>query len=124
MLLNRKARGGILALIGYILSPLSWWNDLVVNIPLALGAAWLVAWVYPPAFQVAAVVAYWMSNVLGLVLLHKGGRQALGSAVPRPAWRRELLLDLAVSLAYTLLIVALLRFKVLQPVGHYFEKGP
>ncbi len=26
---------GIVAVIGYLLSPLSWWNDLFVNVPLA-----------------------------------------------------------------------------------------
>ncbi len=117
---KRRAGGGLLALIGFLLSPLSWWNDLVVNVPLAVGAAWLVAWVHPPAFQAAAVVAYWLTNVLGLVLLHKGARQAAGAEKPAMSRRRELLLDLAVSAAYTLLIVLLIQLKVLQPVGDYF----
>jgi hypothetical protein len=43
---KRKATGGVLALVGYMLSPLSWWNDLFVNVPLALGFAWLIGWFY------------------------------------------------------------------------------
>jgi hypothetical protein len=120
---NRKARGRLLAFIGFMLSPLSWWNDLFVNVPLAAGAAWLVTLVCPSAFQVSAVVAYWLTNVLGLVLLHKGAQQALGPVAPCPSRRRELILDLGVSLAYTLLILLLMQLKILQPVGHYFGKG-
>ncbi len=123
-LFSRKAKGGLMAFIGFMLSPLSWWNDLFVNVPLAVAVAWVVALFYPPAFQVSAVVAYWMTNVLGLVLMHKGAQQALAEPKPPSSRRRELLIDLAVSLAYTLLILLLLKLKVLQPIGHYFGKGP
>ena len=34
---NRKMSGGVMAFIGFMLSPLSWWNDLFVNVPLAVG---------------------------------------------------------------------------------------
>ena len=30
-------KGGILAVIGWVLSPLTWWNDLLVTIPIAYG---------------------------------------------------------------------------------------
>jgi hypothetical protein len=123
MFWNRKTRGSLLAFIGFMLSPLSWWNDLFVNVPLAAGAAWLVTLVYPSAFQVSAVVAYWLTNVLGLVLLHKGAQQALRPEAPRPNRRRELILDVGVSLAYTLLILLLIKQGILQPVSHYFGKG-
>ena len=33
---KRKITGGILGVVGFMLSPLSWWNDAVVNLPLAL----------------------------------------------------------------------------------------
>jgi hypothetical protein len=116
---KRRLAGGAVGVVGFLLSPLSWWNDLFVNIPLALAGAWLVGLVWPAAFGAAFVVAYWMTNVLGLVLLQKGTRQALG-APARPYSRQELLKDLAVSLLYTLLIVALVRLKVLQPISDYF----
>jgi hypothetical protein len=65
-----------------------------------------------------------MTNVLGLVLLHRGAQQALAKEAAAHSRRRELLLDLGVSLAYTLLIVLLIKLKVLQPVSHYFGKAP
>ena len=30
---TRRVAGGFLGFIGYMLSPLSWWNDLFVNVP-------------------------------------------------------------------------------------------
>jgi hypothetical protein len=104
-----------------MLSPLSWWNDLFVNLPLAIGAAWLVAWVYPPAFKSAVVLAYWLTNVLGFVLMHKGAQQMLAKGEAKPYGRRDVIWGLSVSLGYTLLLVVLLRLKILPPLHHYFE---
>jgi hypothetical protein len=78
------------AAVGYVLSPLSWWNDLVVNVPLAYlfaaPFAWLDARLYLPAF----VLGYWLTNLAGMLLLHKG---LVGVARPnRPIQRRNLIL--------------------------------
>ena len=62
---KRKVTGGVLAMIGFMLSPLSWWNDLFVNVPLALAFAWLVSLFYKPAFAASLVIGYWLTNVLG-----------------------------------------------------------
>lgn len=120
---KRRLQGGVMGLIGFLLSPLSWWNDLFVNVPLAVGAGWLVGWFWPAAFEPAVVVAYWATNVLGLVLLHRGAQQALSPSESRPYGRRELLRDLSVSCLYTLLIVALLKFKVLRPFSAYLDRS-
>jgi hypothetical protein len=122
MTLKRKISGGALAFIGYMLSPLSWWNDMFVNVPLALIFAWIVSAFYKPAFGPALVLGYWLTNVLGFVLLHKGAQKMLAKE-ERKYSRRELLMDLAISLLYTVLIVALVKFGVLQPFEAYFRKG-
>jgi len=118
---KRKVSGGIVAFIGYMLSPLSWWNDLFVNVPLALAFAWVVALFYRPAFAAAAVVGYWLTNVLGFVLLHKGAQHAL-TQKDRKYSRRDLLRDLAVSLLYTALIVLLLKLNILKPIDSYLAR--
>ena len=46
-----------------MLSPLSWWNDLFVNVPLALAFAWIVSFFYKPAFEICVIVGYWLSNI-------------------------------------------------------------
>jgi len=117
---KRKIQGGVLGLIGFLLSPLSWWNDAFINLPLAIGFGWLVALVYRPAFEAAAIVGYWLTNVLGFVLMHKGAQKLLRDGEPKPYSMRAFGKDLAVSLLYTVLIVGLLRLKVLQPLTSYF----
>jgi hypothetical protein len=116
---KRKVAGGIVAFIGFMLSPLSWWNDLFVNVPLALAFAWLVSWFYKPAFGASVVLGYWLTNVLGFILMHKGA-QTIVSERPARYTRRDLLRDLAISLFYTALIVALVKFGVLKPIQSYF----
>ena len=117
---ERKVTGGILAAIGFMLSPLSWWNDLFVNVPLALVFAWAVSYFYKPAFEWCVIVGYWLTNVLGLVLMQKGGERVFSKA-DKPYSRRALLRDLGISLLYTGLIVLLLKCGVLKPIQHYFE---
>lgn len=115
---KRKARGGLLAFIGYMLSPLSWWNDLFVNVPLALAFAWIVALFYRPAFAASVVIGYWLTNVLGFVLMQKGAEQIL-SDKDKPYTRRSLLRDAGISLLYTVLIVVLVKYGVLKPIQGY-----
>ena len=118
---KRKMHGGVLGVVGFILSPLSWWNDLLVNIPLAVAFGWLVSLVYKPAFTAAAIVGYWLTNVLGFVLLHKGAEKAL-SAVDKPYTARSFTRDALISLIYTGIILLLVKLGVLKPVTDYFEK--
>jgi hypothetical protein len=119
---KRKTMGGVVAFIGYMLSPLSWWNDTFVNLPLALLFAWIVGLFYKPAFGVSWVLGYWLTNVAGFILLHKGAEQMLSNKNKKYS-RRDLLRDIAVSLLYTLIIVALLKFGVLKPIQNYMANS-
>ena len=116
---KHRVMGSVVALIGYMLSPLSWWNDLFVNVPLALVFAWLVSLFYKPAFTSSLVLGYWLTNVLGFILLHKGAQQALAKETGKYS-RRDLLRDIGISLLYTLIIVVLVKFGVLKPIQNYF----
>jgi hypothetical protein len=121
MTLKRKISGGIVAFIGYMLSPLSWWNDLFVNVPLALVFAWVISAFYKPAFGPSLVIGYWLTNVLGFVLMHKGAQTML-SDKERKYSQRDLLKDVAISLLYTALILVLVKTGVLKPFQGYFSK--
>ena len=118
MSMRRKWAGGALAVLGFLLSPLSWWNDLFVNVPLALAFAWPISWFWPQLFGVSFVVGYWLTNVAGLWLMHVGVQHMRGKAAVTSgaAWRGHLL----TSLAYTLLLVVLLALKILKPLPDYF----
>src|SRR5436305_4242400 len=119
---RRKVHGGLLGFIGFMLSPLSWWNDAFVNLPLALGFGWLAALIYKPAFRPAVLFGYWLTNILGLVLLHKGAEKVARGELARPYTSKTLARDLALSVVYTVLIVLLLKLKLLQPFQDYLEK--
>jgi len=127
MTLKRKLAGGILATLGFMLSPLSWWNDAFVNLPLALAFAWLASSRAAPeirerVFQISLVAAYWLTNVLGFVLMYKGVRWMRSPGV-KSETRRELWQDVWISLGYTALLVALLKLGVLKSIEGYFPRS-
>ncbi|SRR6266705_6538006 len=117
---KRKVAGGFLAVLGFMLSPLSWWNDLFVNVPLALAFAWIISLIYKPAFEASLIVGYWLTNVLGFVLMHKGAQKILTEQEKKYSVR-DLLRDVGISLLYTTLIVALVKIGILKPITNYFS---
>src|SRR6266699_1229626 len=115
---KRKITGGALVFVGYMLSPLSWWNDLFVNLPLALVFAWGISLFYRPAFEASLVIGYWLTNVLGFVLMHKGGQRML-TETEKEYSRRELIKDVSISFLYNIVIMALIKLSVLKPIQNY-----
>ena len=99
--MQRLLHGGT-AIIGFLLSPLSWWNDLLVNIPLAYAFSWPFSLLSARLFLPTFVMGYWLTNVLGFMLLHHGLSGML-SKEQRSVWNVKH--DLLVSLGYTLLIL-------------------
>jgi hypothetical protein len=118
---KRKVAGGTLVFIGYMLSPLSWCNDPFVNWPLALVCAWVVSWFYKPAFTASLVLAYWLTNVLGFVLMQKGGATII-SEEDQLYSRKCLCRDLVISLLYTLVIVVLVKMGIIGPIQETVQK--
>jgi hypothetical protein len=119
---TKTITGSVLALVGYILSPLSWWNDALVNLPLAYVFAWLVSFFYRPFFGLAFVAGYWLTNIVGLVMMHKGICQMVSEKYCAPANRRKrLMYDLLISIGYTGIIILLLKLSIIRPPGEYFN---
>ena len=131
---KRKTTGGVLALVGYMLSPLSWWNDAFVNVPLALAFASIVALFYKlsipggpnherarAVFEASWIIGYWLTNVLGFVLMHKGAEKMLRKEDRRYS-SRDALRDIVISLLYTGLIVLLLTLGIVKPIENYVTK--
>jgi hypothetical protein len=116
----KRAGGGVLAIIGFLLSPISWWNDLLINIPLAYLFAGTVTWMQPEWFNVAFVVGYLLTNIVGLVLLQYGMKHAVRSAKPVD-FKKELKSSLVWSVLYTLLIVILLLAGWIHPPLEYLH---
>jgi hypothetical protein len=66
----RLFKNGLLVGVGYLLSPLSWWNDLFFNFPIAWAFGYGINGLHPGWFVPATITGYWLSNVLGMVMMH------------------------------------------------------
>jgi hypothetical protein len=109
----KQLRGGLWLGLGYMLSPLSWWNDLFFNLPIAYGFAYVVSLGHRDWFMASTVVGDWLSNVLGIVMMQWGATDVLFANRPTN-WRRDAVVGLLSSTAYTFLIVGLVYFNVLE----------
>ena len=67
----------LLVTIGFILSPLSWWNDAVINVPLAYLFSLPFTFFFEPMFLPSFLTGYWLSNLLGFLMMHWGGENLL-----------------------------------------------
>ena len=106
----------LLGVIGFILSPLSWWNDIFVNFPLAYGFAWAVgrffhlfmvihAWFFINLF----IIGYFLTNLIGFLMIHYsvfGLKKEQKGSVGK---------QLLVSLLYTLVVVAFFGLDICSP---------
>lgn len=108
----KKVRGGFLLVIGYLLSPLCWWNDLIFNLPISYGFGYICGWFSPNLFFPGLIVGYWLSNIIGILLMQAGALDVFKQSERN--LKKELLTGLATSTLYTLAIVALIQFKILD----------
>lgn len=109
----RKIGSGLLIGVGYMLSPLSWWNDLFFNLPIALVFGYAARWFHPDWLVAGTIVGYWISNVLGIVMMQVGAMELLVAQEQRN-FKRDLVVGLGGSTAYTVVIAALAYFHVLR----------
>jgi hypothetical protein len=117
----RRLASGIVAVIGYLLSPLSWWNDAFINLPLAWLFASLVSLASRQLFAPAMILGYWLTNIVGILLMAQG-TAGIASGNSPPGFKRRLVLSLVAATGYTLLIVLLYLFGVLKPLGAFFGR--
>ncbi len=114
--MDQKTKGVILGVIGYILSPLSWWNDLIINIPLSYGFASLFGLISEKLFFPMMIIGYWGTNVLGLFLMHHGINLATQKKEGINIKNQILMVS-----GYTILIVVLVKLGVLKLPTAYFK---
>jgi len=96
--------------IGWLLSPLTTWNDALINIPLAYISASLYFRVFHGNFAILVIIFYWLSNGLGILLMYAAGRNVLREK--RLSFKSVLL----TLLAYTIILFLLDKFVVLRPI--------
>ena len=111
--LFKHLRGGVLVSLGYMLSPLSWWNDLFFNLPIALAFGYGVSWMNPDWFIPGTVMGYWLSNVLGMMMMQFG---AVEIFLPedKQSTTRDLWIGFGSATLYTLVVAVLIYYHVLD----------
>jgi hypothetical protein len=110
--LGVRLRALVLLAVGWLLSPFCWWNDLVINLPLAWGLGRLLQIWNPSLFTPGLVIGYWISNVAGILLMQASALEVLRPAAAPRNSRRELLIGLVTSTAWTALIVLLVKLGI------------
>ncbi len=98
--------------VGFILSPLTWWNDLFVNVPIAWGVASLFGMtLFKPAF----LVVYWATNILGLLMMHYSATSVIHKRA-EPFTGHSLVQALLFGTMYSLLFWLAMSLGIIKPV--------
>ncbi|MEM6452904.1 MAG: hypothetical protein AAF703_21630 [Cyanobacteria bacterium P01_D01_bin.105] len=96
-----------------MLSPLSWWNDLFFNLPIALAFGYGVSWINAHWFLPGTLIGYWLSNVLGMVMMQFGATDMLRSEDNRNH-TRDLFIGFGGATLYTIIGAALVYYHILD----------
>lgn len=118
--IKKYLKGGILTTIGFLLSPLSWWNDLIINIPIAYLFSFLLSFLINGIFLESMIFFYWLTNIVGLCLMHYGIKDMKKKDLTFIRYgKKDLLKDIIFALLYTLLILILIKLNILRlPAGY------
>lgn len=112
----KRLKGVIFTSIGFILSPLSWWNDIFVNIPLSYLFSLPFTLINKSLFLPSFIIGYLLSNVAGIILMQKGISETIRTG---DKYKSSLKRDLILSFLYTLLIVSLFLIGIIKPPTEY-----
>ena len=100
------------------MSPFSWWNDLFINFPIAYVLACGADFICKGVFLAAFIAFYWLTNIAGLVLLQKGLEKMRENGKEKKKYLSKYFLrDMLLSVAYTLLIVILVKLGIIKPIA-------
>ncbi len=105
--------------IGWVLSPLTTWNDLFINVPLSYLIANFLYFLIRLPFKWLLIASYILTNILGLLLMYVSGKEVILSAESK----MKGILSLAVNTAILSLAVYLLdKSGILLPLSDYLSK--
>lgn len=116
---KRRLSAAIIAIVGFILSPLTWWNDLLVNVPLAYLFSWPFAAIDEQLFVPGFILGYWLTNLLGLLMLHFGSVGFLKNKRDEFSFKNSFL----VSLIYSALIFIIVMLGWIESPTEYLTRS-
>jgi Zn-dependent protease with chaperone function len=112
--MSKKVRGGFFLVLGYLLSPLCWWNDLIFNLPIAYFFGYICSLFSPKLLLPGSIIGYWLSNIVGILLMQAGAMDVFQNQPKERNLKKELLTGFISSTVYTLAILALIQLKILD----------
>jgi hypothetical protein len=108
-----------LSFLGWILSPFTWWNDAFVNLPLSYLAASFINRSSAYSFLYAFLISYWLTNVLGIVLMYVGASGiSLGFAERRAAKgliKNKIWVLVTTITIYSIIAAFIIRLGIVRP---------
>ncbi|AFZ24893.1 hypothetical protein Cylst_2695 [Cylindrospermum stagnale PCC 7417] len=110
----KKLRGGLLLVLGYLLSPLCWWNDLLFNLPIAYFFGYICSLLSPKLLLPCTIIGYWLSNIIGILLMQIGSVDVFQKDAKERNLKKELFTGLISSTVFTLVIIVLIQLKILD----------
>lgn len=113
----KRIIAGCIFFIGWILSPLTWWNDQFVNLPLSYLLANLFFYIFPLHFKWIVIISYYFTNLLGIFFMYWGGKKLVISF-------RDKLKALSIMLVFPVIYTAMMLYLdcrgKLLPLGKLF----
>ena len=119
----KKIGGGLLFAIGWLLSPLCWWNDLIFNLPVAYGVGYLCHWIAADWFLPGTILGYWLSNLLGILLMQMGAIAVFQAPAQERNLKQELFFGVVSSSLFTVGILLLIHFQILELPALFAREG-
>jgi len=110
---TRSVKAAFLIFIGWILSPFTFWNDALVNIPIAYFCASVVALLSEKLFFVSFLAAYWLTNIVGVVMMGEGIRSLMAE---KKIGRHPVVVSLITTAVYTVAVTCLFYAGMLRPI--------
>lgn len=99
--------------IGWLLSPLTFWNDAFVNIPISYLCASIAVRCIKVDFLFLVLVFYWLSNGFGVLMMYLSGKSIMQDKGNRSRALATLLVTIVI---YSIIIIILNRAGILKPI--------
>jgi len=107
--MRKKIKEGLITFIGLMLSPVTWWNDPFINIPLSYIFATIASYFFPKIFSISFVIFYWFTNILGIYMFYYGSKGLINIS-PINKWKQILTI-----LLYTIILIMLSFSGIIKP---------
>ncbi len=117
-MMNKISRISIF-IIGWILSPFTWWNDAFINIPLSYLMANILFYFIRVKFVWLVVFCYWLTNAIGLLLMYYDGRHLMLASKNRI---RTFLYLVVFIIALSAVILYIDKQGKLLPIGVFLKR--